>query len=124
MVFFEATKGLEYALTSRQIIYPLEINGLPINNLARWDLIDFRVPCGTTKLLVTASVDRGVYGMGFLKFNAEAGQEYSVTAQSLDQSFMIFVKDKAMREIAKTEAKKTLSPPSNPTFVPMFIPTR
>lgn len=124
MVLFEKTKGIEYALTSRQIVYPLEINGLPINNLARWDLVDFRIPSGTTKLLVMASIDRGVEGMGFLKFDAEAGQEYSVTAQSLDESFVIYVKDKALHEIAKTEAKKTLSAPSNPAFVPIFIPVQ
>jgi hypothetical protein len=124
LVLFEKTKGLEYALTARQIVYPLEINGLPINNFARWDLVDFRIPVGPTKLLVTASVDRGVEGIGFLKFDAQDGEVYSVTAKSLDESFMISVRNKAGDKITHTDARKALSAPNNPAYIPIIIPVR
>ena len=118
---FEMRQGVAGKLFSAQNVLPMEINGLPPNDLTKWDFRAFRVQPGEVRLLVQISITGKIVTNCLLTFVAQANQVYYFFAENEDAVLRAVGVDENDAKVATCEGNKQLAPP--PNTVPVFIPT-
>jgi len=123
VIVFEAQKGVmgSTILGGLTTVYPLEINGLPPNEWNKWSFKSFKVNPGRLSMFVEAPISSRLIASTYIKFNAVAGERYTITSRQQERHVKISVKNKSGKLVTSSLATK--SPVSNtPTYIPIYIP--
>lgn len=114
------TKGMQGALGELRV-RPLDINGLPPNEWNRWRLREFRIHSGEINIIVKANIYGPITSFSQLKFNAKAGETYTVDTNVEIDRVDFFVTNSEGTIV--TKAKSMKQPEVDvPTYTPKYAP--